>query len=65
MKNFDRHHVNKNDIIYIPNEYNQEIKHNIDNGYNMEQINTISYFFLIMNYIDELNKLFNQNLYIV
>lgn len=60
IRGFQRHHVNLNDIIYIPTNYNQEIPHNLMNGFNMEIVNTIAYFFLIMNNIEELNKSFNK-----
>ena len=58
IKGYERHHVNYNDFIYVPKDYNQGISHNIYTGYNMLKVNTMAYFFLIMNYISELNKLF-------
>ncbi len=61
MKGFERHHVTYNDIIYVPKEYNQCIIHRLATGYNMLKINTLAYFFLIMNHIEELNKLFNED----
>lgn len=52
------HHINNKHVIYIPKELNQNIKHNVKTGYNMEQINTIAFFFLLMNNIKELSELF-------
>ncbi len=60
IKGYERHHVNFNDIIYVPKDYNQGITHRLDTGYNMTNVNTMSYFFLIMNYIEDLNKLFTN-----
>ena len=58
IKGFERHHVNYNDIIYVPKGYNQEVIHRLSTGFNMEIVNTRAYFFLVMNYIEDLNKLF-------
>lgn len=60
IKGYERHHVNKNDVIYVPKHYNQDIIHNLHTGYHMEIVNTMAYFFLIMNYIEDLNKLFKK-----
>lgn len=60
IRGYQRYHVNQNDIIYVPIDYNQDIPHNVVTGYNMTIINHIAYLFLIMNNISELNKLFNK-----
>lgn len=60
IKGYERHHINFNDFIYVPKEYNQNINHNILTGYNMLKVNTMAYFFLIMNNICELNKIFKS-----
>lgn len=52
------HHINKIDIIYIPNKWNRLVYHNIYTQKNMEIINTIAFFFLVQQNIKKLSKLF-------
>lgn len=40
------HHINKNDVIYVPKEIHQSISHCLETGKNMNKINEIA-----MNYI--------------
>ncbi len=47
------HHINKIDVIYIPKEYHF-IAHSILRNKNMEPINTIAFFFLLMQNINEI-----------
>ena len=36
------HHINNNDVIYIPKEMHKGVKHDIWSGRNMEQINALA-----------------------
>lgn len=54
------HHVDRNNVIFIPIELHESIWHNVYTGKNMVAINTITFFFLMMQNIDELNKLFTK-----
>ena len=45
------HHINFNDVIYIPKEIHQSISHCLKTGRNMALINSIAYQFLFGNYI--------------
>ena len=47
----DAHHINFNDVIYIPKELHKSISHNIWTGKNMALINSVAYQFLTGNYI--------------
>ena len=47
----EAHHINFNDVIYIPKEIHQNIRHNLLTGKNMALINSIAYQFLMNNYI--------------
>ena len=47
----EAHHINFNDIIYIPKELHKSIHHNVWTGKNMEKINCLAYQFLFGNYI--------------
>lgn len=53
------HHINKVDVIYIPKTLHSSINHNVFTWKNMEVMNTLAFFFLIMQNIKELNKLFS------
>ncbi len=57
FKGSDGHHINLNDVIYIPEEYNK-IQHNVRTGKNMDIINAYAYFFLVQQNIGELNNMF-------
>jgi hypothetical protein len=46
--NAEGHHINKNDVIYIPYEWHHIIAHDVWKGKNMEIINTYVYFFILM-----------------
>jgi len=46
------HHINLNDVIYVPKEYNK-ISHDVRTGRNMEVVNSYAYFFLMMQNIKE------------
>jgi len=54
--NSNAHHINFDDVIYIPQEYNK-ISHNIWTGKNMEIVNVYAYFFLMMQNIDKFGEL--------
>ena len=51
FKDSEAHHINRNDIIYIPKELHQSISHSIKTGRNMEEINRLA-----MNFIKEKKK---------
>jgi len=53
------HHINKVYIIYIPKWLHNSVRHNVFTWKNMEVMNTLAHFFLIMQNIKELNKLFS------
>jgi hypothetical protein len=36
------HHINKNDVIYIPGEMHKSVSHNVWTGRNMEKINALA-----------------------
>jgi len=55
------HHIDFENIIHIPKEWNHIIPHNVYTGYNMEIVNTYAYFFLMMQNIGELDNMFNIN----
>jgi hypothetical protein len=40
------HHINQNDVIYIPKELHQSVHHNIWTGKNMEKINALAFEYL-------------------
>ena len=48
FENSEGHHINQNDVIYIPKEWHRIIAHNVWKGKNMEIVNTYAYFFLLM-----------------
>ena len=52
--NSEAHHINCKDVINIPKELHQSIPHSIMKNKNMEPINTIAFFFLIMQNLDKL-----------
>lgn len=54
------HHIDKENIIFVPKEINKIIYHNVYTGYNMEIVNTMAYFFLITQNINKLKEIFNQ-----
>ena len=41
------HHINKNDIIYIPEELHRSISHSIKTGRNMKEINKLAIKFIL------------------
>lgn len=43
----EKHHINYNDVIYIPKETHKEIWHSLFQNKNMEQINTLALFFIL------------------
>ena len=45
------HHINFNDVIYIPEGLHRSIPHNVWTGKNMSQINCLAYQFLMGDYI--------------
>ena len=47
----EAHHINFNDVIYIPKELHWSIRHNAWTGKNMALINSVAYQFLFGNYI--------------
>lgn len=55
------HHINRVDVIHIPNELHKEFlgNHKQKNTVSLIPINTCAYFFLMMQNIDELSKIFN------
>lgn len=46
--NSEEHHINQNDVIYIPKEWHHMIAHDVWKGKNMEIVNSYAYFFLLM-----------------
>ena len=38
----EAHHINQNDVIYMPKKLHRSISHNVWTGKNMEQINTLA-----------------------
>ena len=42
----EAHHINKEDIIYVPSIIHKRIRHSLKNGKNMKIINSIAYSFL-------------------
>jgi len=42
MEGFEGHHLNKEDVLYIPRELHHSIKHNVFTGKNMDKINFIA-----------------------
>jgi len=47
----DAHHINENDVIYIPKDLHRSIYHNLRTGKNMNIINTLAIQYLFGNYI--------------
>ena len=45
------HHINFNDVIYIPKELHRIVSHSVWTGKNMGLINNLAYQFLLGNYI--------------
>lgn len=52
----EAHHINKNDVIYIPKLWHFK-GHSVIKNYNMEPINTVAFFFLLIQNIDVFSKL--------
>ncbi len=52
------HHIDNDNVIYVPKEWNQMIPHNVWTGKNMDIVNSYAYFFLVQQNIEELNNLF-------
>ena len=50
------HHINRIDVIYIPKLWHFK-GHNAQKNINMESINTIAFFFLVMQNIEEIQKI--------
>lgn len=48
FKNSQAHHIDKERIIYIPEELHKSVSHNIWTGKNMEEINIKAFTFLIL-----------------
>jgi len=46
FKDSEAHHINRNDIIYIPKELHQSISHSIKTGRNMEEMNKLAMDFI-------------------
>lgn len=46
FKGSEAHHMNRNDIIYIPKELHQSISHSIKTGRNMEEMNKLAIDFI-------------------
>jgi len=51
FENSEGHHINRNDVIYIPKNYHFK-GHSVTKNINMEPINTVAHFFLVMQNID-------------
>jgi hypothetical protein len=51
------HHIDRDNVIFIPREIHTMINHNTINGKNMEAINTYAYFFLVQNNIKQLTEM--------
>ena len=51
FKGCEGHHINFNDIIYIPRELHKSIPHCLTTGRNMSLINNLAYQFLMGNYV--------------
>jgi len=49
----DAHHINKNEVIYIPKKYHRSICHCLETGKNMALINSIAWDYLIESKIAE------------
>ncbi len=58
--NSEAHHIDINNVIYIPKELHKMIIHNNYNSKNMSIINTYAYFFLLQQNIRELNNIFRM-----
>lgn len=48
FKNSEGHHINQNDIIYIPKEWHHIVAHDVWKGKNMDVVNSYAFFFLLM-----------------
>lgn len=46
FKSSEAHHINRNDIIYIPKELHQSISHSVKTGRNMEEMNKLAINFI-------------------
>jgi post-segregation antitoxin (ccd killing protein) len=46
FKNSEAHHLNKEDVIYIPIELHKSVKHSLKTGLNMSKINELAIKFL-------------------
>jgi len=58
FKNSEGHHINNTDVIYIPKKLHLNYYgHSILSNKNMEPINTVAFFFLLMQNIDEIRNL--------
>ena len=55
FENSEGHHINKTDIIYIPKAWHFR-GHSAQHNKNMESINTIAFFFLLIQNIKNINK---------
>lgn len=55
--NSEGHHIDKSYVIYIPYEWHCSIRHNVYSGYHMEIINTMAFFFLLMQNIEKLREI--------
>ena len=51
FKGVEAHHINFNDVIYIPKSLHRSISHNLFTGKNMGKINCLAYQFLLGNYV--------------
>ncbi len=58
FENSEGHHINLNDVIYVPYEWNHMIAHNVWTGENMEIVNSMTYFFLMQQNIKEIGEIF-------
>ncbi len=61
FENSEAHHININDVIYVPYEINHCVYHNVYTGKNMFIINSMAYFFIFQQNINELSKMFGEN----
>ncbi len=53
FENSEGHHINKQDVIYIPKEWNHIVDHNVHTGKNMDIINSLAFFFLVQQNINK------------
>lgn len=59
LENSEAHHINNIDVIYIPINYHLR-GHSVIKNKNMESINTIAFFFLLMQNINKIILLFKN-----